>query len=326
MTQGLDTTGRLDPELAESLEGFIELTGGGLDLNDIPATRLALEEMFSALVAEMPPIEGVACDVRSVPGSGDAPDVQVRVYRPTGTAETLPALLWVHGGGYVLGSAEQDDMTARYFSVTASCVVVSVDYRLAPEYPFPAPLEDCYTALAWISTNHIELGIDPTRIAIGGASAGGGLAAGLTLLARDRGEVAVVFQMLIYPMIDDRNVAPAADGVPDTLLWNRENNRLGWMAYLGSRYGEDDLSSHAAAFRATDLSGLPPTYIPVGDLDLFLNENIEYAQRLLDAGVPTELHVYPGGYHGFDGFAPEADIAKRFARDRDAALIRAFRQ
>ena len=151
---------------------------------------------------------------------------------------------------------------------------------------------------------------------------GGGLAAGLALLTRDRAEVELAFQLLIYPMIDDRNVSPAGETLPDTFVWTRENNRMGWHAYLGREPGGEDVSAYAAASRATDLTGLAPTYIPVGDLDLFLDENIDYAQRLLAAGVPTELHVYPGGYHGFNGFAPGAEIARRFNNERDDALKR----
>lgn len=324
MTSEQHMYGRLDPELVEALEGFTELTGGGLDLNDIPVTRVALDEMFSALASELVPIDGVVTEARTVPTIGDAPDVQVRVYRPTDAPGRLPGLLWIHGGGYVLGSAEQDDMIAQHFAVTVGCVVVAVDYRLAPEHPFPSPLEDCYTALEWLSVRCDELGVDPSRIALGGASAGGGLAAALALLVRDRGELDVVFQLLIYPMIDDRNVDQAGGDVPETFVWTRENNLMGWEAYLGSLRGRDDVPPHAAAFRAKDLTGLPPAYIPVGDLDLFLDENTEYAQRLLDAGVPTELHIYPGAYHGFDGFAPDASISQRFTTDRDEALRRAL--
>jgi len=201
---------------------------------------------------------------------------------------------------------------------------VSVEYRLAPEHPFPAPVEDCYAVLKWLATHATELGVEQNRIAIGGASAGGGLAAGLALLARDRAEVNVAFQLLIYPMIDDRNVAQANETVPDTLLWSRENNLIGWQSYLGGEPGGEDVPAYAAAFRATDLTGLPPTYIPVGELDLFLHENIAYAQRLLQAGVPTELHVYPGAYHGFDIFAPNSDVGQRFTADRNHVLKRAF--
>ena len=313
-------TDRLDPELAAPLETFLHLTGGGLNLHDIPATRRTMEEMAEAQMAKAPPITGITTVDRQVPGPDG--EVFVRVYQPTERPDTLPALLWIHGGGYVLGSVERDDLLASHLAKVAQCVVVSVEYRLAPEHPFPAPVEDCYAALKWLATHTGELGVEPSRIAIGGASAGGGLAAGLALLTRDRAEVELAFQLLIYPMIDDRNVTPASDTLPDTFVWTRENNLMGWRAYLGREPGGADVSPYAAAARASDLAGLPPAYIPVGDLDLFLDENIEYAQRLLAAGVPTELHVYPGGYHGFNGFDPGAEIAQRFNNERDEALRR----
>lgn len=313
-------TDRLDPELAAPLETFLHLTGGGLNLHDIPATRRTMEEMAEAQMAKAPSITDITTADRQVPGPDG--EVFVRIYQPTERPDTLPALLWIHGGGYVLGSVERDDLLAAHLAKVAQCVVASVEYRLAPEHPFPAPVEDCYAALKWLATHTGELGVEPSRIAIGGASAGGGLAAGLALLTRDRAEVELAFQLLIYPMIDDRNVAPASDTLPDTFVWTRENNLMGWRAYLGREPGGADVSPYAAAARADDLAGLPPTYIPVGDLDLFLDENIEYAQRLLAAGVPTELHIYPGGYHGFNGFAPDADIAQRFNNERDEALRR----
>ena len=313
-------TDRLDPELAAPLETFLHLTGGGLNLHDIPATRRTMEEMAEAQMAKAASITGITTADRQVPGPDG--EVFVRVYQPTERPDRLPALLWIHGGGYVLGSVERDDLLASHLAKVAQCVVVSVEYRLAPEHPFPAPVEDCYAALKWLAAHTGELGVEPSRIAIGGASAGGGLAAGLALLTRDRAEVELAFQLLIYPMIDDRNVAPASDTLPDTFVWTRENNLMGWRAYLGQEPGGADVSPYAAAARADDLTGLAPAYIPVGDLDLFLDENIEYAQRLLAAGVPTELHVYPGGYHGFNGFAPGADIAQRFNNERDEALRR----
>ena len=316
----MSMTDRLDPELAAPLDTFLHLTGGGLNLHDIPATRRTMDELAAAQMAKVPPITGITTADRQVPGPDG--EVFVRIYQPAERPDTLPALLWIHGGGYVLGSVERDDLLATHLAKVAQCVVVSVEYRLAPEHPFPAPVEDCYAALKWLATHTDELGVEPSRIAIGGASAGGGLAAGLALLTRDRGEVELAFQLLIYPMIDDRNVSPASETRPDTFVWTRENNRMGWHAYLGREPGGADVSPYAAAARASDLTGLAPAYIPVGDLDLFLDENIEYAQRLLAAGVPTELHVYPGGYHGFNGFAPGAEIAQRFNNERDEALKR----
>ena len=315
-------TRRLDPELTAPLEAWLKATKGGINLIDIPAARRMMDELAAAQMAKAPPIEGISTTDRQVPGPAGAPNVFVRIYQPTDRPDTLPALLWIHGGGYVLGSVERDDLLAKHLARVGQCVVASVEYRLTPEHPFPAPVEDCYAALKWLSAQSAALGVNKSRIAIGGASAGGGLAAGLALLIRDRAEVEVAFQLLIYPMIDDRNIAPASETVPDTFVWTRENNRMGWRAYLGREPGGADESPYAATARATDLKGLPPAYIPVGDLDLFLDENITYAQRLLAAGVPTELHVYPGGFHGFNGFVPSAEISRRFNAERDNALKR----
>ncbi len=233
-------------------------------------------------------------------------------------------MLWIHGGGYVVGSVEQDDLVAQHVCEAVHCIVVSVDYRLAPEHPFPAPLEDCYAALKWMASNALDLGIDPARIAITGPSAGGGLTAGLALLARDRGEVSVAFQAPIYPMIDDRNDTSSSHASAASRIWSRKYNENGWRAYVGENAGGEDVSPYAAPTRATDLSGLPPTYIAVGTLDVFLDEDIEYARRLIEAGVPTELHVYPGLFHGSDIFVPTVASSVRFIADRDAALKRAL--
>jgi len=313
---------RLDPELAAPLEAWHNATEGGINLHDIPAARRMMEALAAAQMVKARPIDGVSSEDRYAPGPDGAPEVFVRIYRPTERRDTLPALLWMHGGGYVLGSVARDDLLAKHLAKVGQRVVASVEYRLAPEYPFPAPVEDCYAVLKWLSAHSAELGVHTARIAIGGASAGSGLAAGLALLARDRAEVEVAFQLLIYPMLDDRNIAPATETVPDTFVWTRENNRMGWRAYLGREPSGADVSPYAAAARATDLHGLPPAYIAVGDLDLFLDENMTYAQRLLAAGVPTELHVYPGAFHGFNGFVPTAEISQRFNADRDNALKR----
>ncbi len=315
---------RLDPDLAGPLDKWYELTAGGINLHDIPEARRMMDALAEAQAANVPVIDTVKSTDHHIPGPPGEPDVFVRVYEPLDRAPRLPAMLWIHGGGYVLGSVERDDLVGRTLCRNVGCVVASVDYRLAPEHPYPAPVEDCYAALKWLYGNADALGVDQQRIAIGGASAGGGLTAGLALLARDRGEVEVAFQMPIYPMIDDRNIAPPSAELSDTYVWSRENNRMGWAAYLGALAGRDDIPAYAAAARAEDLSGLPPAYIPVGDLDLFVDENIRYAERLIAAGVPTELHVYAGGFHGFNGFVPGAPISRRFNAGRDAAFRRAL--
>jgi len=309
---------QLDPELRAVLEKMP--TDRPLDLSEIPAARVKMKKMVTTMLANMPAIEGVTSKDETVTGPHGS--ARIRVYRPDHQPNKLPALLWIHGGGYVMGDIEQDDRLMKQFVTRIGCVAVSVDYRLAPEHPFPIPVEDCYAGLKWLFSHAEELGVD--RIAIGGASGGGGLCAGLALLARDRGEVPVAFQLLIYPMIDDRNVTPASHAITDPRVWNRESNRLGWKAYLGRDGGGADVPPYAAASRATDLTNLPPAYIPVGALDLFVDENVEYAQRLIQAGVPTELHVYPGAFHGFDMFAPSARVSKQFKAERDGALKRAL--
>jgi acetyl esterase/lipase len=313
---------QLDSELRVVLEAFP--TTGTVDLNNIPAARAKMRKLVTTMQATLPAVEGVTSQDQSIPGPQGDPAVRVRVYQPNDRPSILPALLWIHGGGYVMGDIEQDDRLMKQLVTRVGCVAVSVDYRLPPEHPFPAPVEDCYAGLRWLFAHASELGVDSSRIAIGGASAGGGLAAGLALLARDRKEVPVAFQLLIYPMIDDRNATPASYAITDPRVWHRESNRLGWKAYLGRDGGGDHVSPYAAATRATDLTNLPPAYIPVGALDLFIDENIEYAQRLIQAGVPTELHVYPGAFHGFDMFAPSAAVSKQFKAERDNALKRAL--
>jgi len=313
-----------DPQLVAGLAEFEKVVPGGITLDDIPATRQFMEGVNAAMASQAPDIPGVGTSDHYAPGRDGAPDVMVRIYQPETRPDTLPALLWIHGGGYVLGDVQGDDLNAKGMALALNCVVASVEYRLAPEHPFPAPLEDCYTALKWVADNVDQFGVNPTRIAIGGASAGGGLAAGLGLLARDRGEVNVCYQLLIYPMIDDSNVAQAGPDIPDTVLWTRASNLVGWRSYLQQEPGSNGISAYAAASRAEDVSGLPPTYIGVGTPDLFRDEDIAYAQRLMNAGVPTELHVYADGFHGFDAFAPEADVAQRFTADYIHLLARAL--
>jgi len=261
-----------------------------------------------------------------VPTRDKGPGVRVLVYRPTGSAGPLPALLHCHGGGFVLGSPDTNAARNRYFAQSIQCLVVSVDYRLPPETPFPGPVEDCYDALCWLHNNATQLDVDANRIAIGGQSAGGGLAAALGLLSRDRGEVPVAFQLLIYPMLDDRTGAQTE--VDPHLFagefgWTRDNNRFGWKSMLGVEPGGAEVSPYASPARAGSLSDLPPTFIGVGALDLFVEENILYANRLIRAGVPTELHVYPGAVHGFDLFEGTHNQLE-FERTYHEALRRAL--
>jgi acetyl esterase/lipase len=241
----------------------------------------------------------------------DDPRVVVRVHRPKAVDGALPCLFSIHGGGYVLGSYEMDDLKFDTLCPELRFVGVSVEYRLAPEAPYPEPLDDCYAGLKWTFDHAHELGIDPDHIGIGGVSAGGGLAAALALLARDRGEVLVRFQLLECPMIDDRQSTSSSvrDGL---LIWSRESNTFGWKAYLGDRYGTDDIPAYAAPARADDLTGLPPAFVIVGGADGFRDEDIVYALRLGEAGVPTELHVLPGAPHGVQMFAG-TDIANRWS-------------
>ncbi len=250
-------------------------------------------------------------DVVDLPSGAGA-----RLYRPTAAAAPTAALLWIHGGGYLLGSPEQDDALCRRYVQRLGIVVAAARYRLAPEHPYPIPLEDCYTVLTWLAGLP---GVDADRIAIGGASAGGGLTAALSFLARDRGEVSPVLQVLSYPMLDDRTVAPELDK-PGFRLWNTRSNRFGWTSYLG---GADP--AVAVPARRTDLAGLAPAWLGVGTLDLFCAEDLAYAARLNAAGVECEVHEVPGAFHGFDGLAPKAAVSQAYFDSTCASLRRALK-
>ncbi|WIM87020.1 alpha/beta hydrolase [Candidatus Mycobacterium wuenschmannii] len=236
--------------------------------------------------------------------------VGVRLYRPADAGAPGPGLLWIHGGGYVIGTAQQDDELCRRFVRELGVTVVSVDYRLAPEHPYPAPLEDCYSALTWLAALPA---VDPARVAIGGASAGGGLAAALALLARDRGEVTPALQLLAYPMLDDRSGSTAEN--PNYRLWGPKSNRFGWAAYLGNADPKV-----AVPARHEDLSGLPPAWIGVGTHDLFHDEDVAYAARLTAAGVPCQIETIPGVFHGFDLVVPKAAVSRAFFASQCASL------
>ncbi|RZM00244.1 MAG: alpha/beta hydrolase, partial [Sphingomonas sp.] len=252
-----------------------------------------------------------------------APDVALRIYRPRDARAPLGGIYHIHGGGYVGGSAKELEFIHRPLAGALGCVIVSVDYRLAPETMFPGAIEDCYAGLRWTVDHAGEFGIDATRLGVMGESAGGGLAAALALMARDRGEVSLAFQHLTYPMIDDRTCTAAPHAFAGEFIWTPHNNRFGWAALIGAEPGGEDVSPYCAAARATDLSGLPPTFIMTGTLDLFVDEDIDYARRLIAAGVATELHVHPGAFHGFDAL-PGPAVANRAQAARLDALARAL--
>lgn len=269
----------------------------------------------------VPPVEPSGRVESSDHVVGDDPSVFVRVHRPVAADERpRPCVYSIHGGGYVIGSCDMENPKFDRWCQGFDIVGVSVEYRLAPETPYPGPLEDCYAGLKWTVENAERLGIDPARIGITGTSAGGGLCAALALLVRDRGELQVRFQLLDCPMLDDRQTTPSsqAEGL---IIWSGESNTFGWKSYLGELYGRDDVPYLAAPARAADLSGLPEAYVCVGGADGFRDEDIHYAMRLYGAGVPTELHVYPGAPHGVMLFA-HTDVARRYNRDIEDWLRR----
>ena len=276
----------------------------------VPLTRPLLRWLTANAPAPKVRADVVVEDKRTQDGA-----VRVRFYRPAQATGPLPALVWMHGGGYVIGAPEQDEAMMAEIAAEVGVVVASVNYRIAPEHPFPAPLDDCAAALAWLLREAAALGVRPDRVAVGGASAGAGLAAALAQRAQDEG-LPVAFQLLIYPMLDDRTVTRADLNTQDHRIWSQTSNLMGWTAYLGQPPGAAHTPPYAVPARREGLSGLPPAWIGVGTLDLFHDEDVDYARRLTAAGVPTELVVVPGAYHGFDGVQGSAPVSRAF---RDAA-------
>lgn len=317
----------LDPEVAAALkETGRYMIQSNLDTYEgIVAMRNEVNrigELFNATLDR----SGVVTESRVIPGPPDAPELTIRIHRPEGVtrdgAKLLPCLYHVHGGGMVAGSAVRDDGILLGLVRQLKCVATSVEYRLAPEHRGPALATDAYHGLKWVCANARALGIDEDRIVLGGISGGGGVAAAACIMARDLGGTKLCLQWLITPQLSDRNDTPSAHG--DWLGWPRHLNVGAWKAVLGDRYGTDNVSPYEAAPRAKDLAGLPPTFIEVATLEVFRDDGINYAQRLLHAGIQTELHVYAGGFHGFHLFAPKSRVAKLAAEARVSALRRAW--
>lgn len=307
---------RVNPELVQGLDMFQDLD---IRPENLPAIREGAAQMRQPTVVD----ESLSLTDEIIVGPDSNP-LPLRIYRQNSSTETLPVLLWIHGGGYILGSIDDNDDLCMRFAKEANCVVVSVEYRLAPEHPYPAPIEDCYAALKWIADHAESLNIDPNRIGVAGASAGGGLTAALTLLARDRQYPSLCFQMPLYPMIDDQNNSPSTNEIKEGFVWNQKTNEAGWKMYLGELYGKDNIPAYAAPARAEDYSHLPYTYTCVGQLDPFRDETLSYVTRLAQAGVDVEFHLYPGAYHGFEGINPDADLSIRATNEYIQAVKNGF--
>ncbi|TDO45366.1 acetyl esterase/lipase [Kribbella sp. VKM Ac-2527] len=306
----------IDPELQPWLAML-----PSIELTDIVASRAAMDELLKVLPAvEIP--AGIEIREVSIPGRDGAPDIKARVYAPTDSDGSLrPGYLNIHGGGFVMGDLDTFEQAPVDVAATG-VVVVAPDYRLAPEHPFPAGLEDCYAALEWLAGNAAELGVDPQRIAVGGESAGGGLAAAVALLARDRQGPAICFQLLDIPELDDRLETLSMRTFVDTPIWNRPSAELSWKYYLSGAPEVLGLQ-YAAPSRAEDFAGLPPAFVAVCEFDPLRDEGLIYAQRLLAAGVSTELHHYPGTFHG-SGIVQAAAITRRMLADKATALAKAL--
>jgi acetyl esterase/lipase len=306
---------KIHPELQRAARWFPALS---VSKNSLWFARLSL------LLMRTPKTPGVLVKNVHIPGQDDKARVRLRVYKPESVVPPTPVLVWLHGGGYVLGRPEIHDVGCAQYVCQLGITVVSVDYRCAPEHPFPAGLEDSYSALKWVVSHSQELGIDAKRVAIGGASAGGGLAASLVQLAHDRQEVKPAFQLLVYPMLDDRTVLRTDVDDSSSVTWNQKSNRFGWESYLGRKCGAGDVPQYAVPARREDLSGLPRAWIGVGTVDVFHDEDMAYAERLKGCGVECEVCEVPGAFHGFDEFTPRAPVSRDFRKSQISALKRSL--
>ncbi|WP_086932701.1 alpha/beta hydrolase [Agarilytica rhodophyticola] len=312
---------RLPLEFTKSIDLMTEQMGFPLDFSaNLDDIRIGFSAARDQSIEAGMAIKHVIKESHTAPWPDGSHDIPLFIYRPENQTKPLPVVYWIHGGGLVVGVAEQDEAMLKAWVNEFNCVAVSVEYRLAPDYPFPVPLEDCSVVLEHIFNNADALQIDPERIVLGGGSAGGGLAAALAQKTCDEGKIKISHQLLCYPMLDCKNQSKAAADVDDTYIWSRDNNYFGWKSYLGDDPVTIDPPKYASAPHHHDLRNLPPASILVGDIDLFAQEDIAYAARLSAAGIPTALHVYPGGVHGFEGVNQKAGITKEFIRTRDLLL------
>ncbi len=309
---------QLDPEVAAALAALAPATRTEPPpVGDVATRRVTARQMFERAAGSLLPVGGIDVQ-RFTMRTDDGATVRLGWYRRIASDPPGSAALYLHGGGMILGLDELGTLyetAVRHYVAASGVPMLVVDYRIAPEHPHPVPVKDCYEALLWLAEHTAELEVDPARLAVVGDSAGGGLAAAVCLLARDRPGPPIAAQLLFYPMLDDRTTA--LDPVLAPLAtWTYDDNRTGWGALLGVRDGEDEATEYAAPARAADLTGLPAAYLDVGDLDIFRDEDIEYARRLARAGVPTEIHVHPGCPHAFEWLAPQATVSQRVIADR----------
>jgi acetyl esterase/lipase len=299
----------LDWELAAGLALLPDLGAGALSLDMIAPRRQAMAAMLAVSDEELQRGGAYEISTRLVPGPSGSPDVELLILRPAAATTPVAAIYHIHGGGMIMGNNRSGITGMLNLAAPHQMAIVSVEYRLAPETKHPGPVEDCYAGLAWTAEHAEELGIDPARIIVAGASAGGGLTAAVALLARDRGGPALAGQLLLCPMLDDRNDTPSA-WQANAGPWTRSTNELGWTALLGDARGGPDVPPYAAPARAADLSGLPPAFIDVGSAETFRDEAVAYASLIWRCGGAAELHVWPGGFHAFAGFVPAAAVSQ----------------
>lgn len=310
-------TSKIHPELQQLAQKTPRFTVNPLNL------RL-INLLLSLMPAPKPPVDVRVENVFISSPDGQA-KIRLRLYQPSAGDKPTPVLIWLHGGGYVLGKPEMDDLSCIGYVRELGLTVVSVDYRYAPKYRFPIALEDSYAALKWVVERAQELKVDAQQIAVGGASAGGGLAAALAQYACDRQEVKLIFQLLVYPMLDDRTVLRNDIDDSDNVTWNHKNNRFGWEAYLGKLGGAAEVPAYAVPARRADLAGLPPAWIGVGSLDIFHDEDVAYGQRLRASGVECEMYIAPQAFHGFDVFDHQIPVVRAFRDSQMAALKKYLR-